>query len=66
MHRHPSDEERQRRFDAYLTGAADEEKGAVLLALFGHAVIFLLLTTAETIWVGSAVVRLCGGAGNWA
>jgi hypothetical protein len=44
--------------DAYLTGAADEEKGVVLLALFGHAVIFLLLSAAETIWVGSTVVRV--------
>jgi hypothetical protein len=44
--------------DAYLTGAADEEKGVVLLALFGHAVIFLLLSAAETIWVGFTVVRV--------
>lgn len=56
--RHPSDEERQRRIHAYLASAADEEKGAVLLALFGHAVIFLLLFAAETIWVGSTVVRV--------
>jgi hypothetical protein len=41
-----------------MTGAADEEKGVVLLALFGHAVIFLLLSAAETIWVGSTVVRM--------
>ena len=56
--RHSSDEERRRRFDAYLTGAADQEKGVVLLALFGHAVIFLLLSAAETIWVGSMLVRV--------
>lgn len=56
--RHPSDEERRRRIDTYLAGAADEEKGAVLLALFGHAVVFLLLSAAETIWVGSTVVRV--------
>lgn len=58
MHRHLSSEERRRRIDAYLTGAADEEKGAVLLALFGHAVIFLLLSAAETVWVGSTAVRV--------
>ena len=57
VHRHPSDEERRGRIDAYLAGAADEEKGAVLLALLGHAVIFLLLSAVETIWVGSTVVR---------
>lgn len=56
--RHPSDEERRRRIDAYLTAVGDEEKGAVLLVLFGHAVIFLLLAAAETIWVGSTVVRV--------
>jgi hypothetical protein len=55
---HPSDEERRGRIAAYLTGAADEEKGVVLLALFGHAVIFLLLSAVETIWVGSTVVRV--------
>ena len=53
-----SDEERRRRIDAYLAGAADEERGAVLLALFGHAVIYLLLFSAETIWLGSTVVRV--------
>jgi hypothetical protein len=53
-----SDEERRRRIDAYLASAADEEKGAVMLALFGHAVIFLLLFAAETIWLGSTVTRL--------
>ena len=53
-----SDEERRRRIDAYLAGAADEEKGAVMLALFGHAVIFLLLFAAETTWLGSTVVRV--------
>lgn len=58
MHRHANDEERRRRFDAYLAGAADEEKGAVVLALLGHAVIFLLLSAAETIWMGSTVVRV--------
>ncbi len=53
-----SDEERRRRIDAYLAGAADEEKGAVMLALFGHAFIFLLLFAAETIWLGSTVTRV--------
>ena len=58
MRRHADDEERRRRIDAYLADAADEEKGAVMLALVGHAVIFLLLYAAETIWVGSTVVRV--------
>lgn len=58
VRRRPSDQEQRRRIDAYLTGAADEERGAVLLALFGHAVIVLLLFAAETIWVGSTAVRV--------
>lgn len=60
VHRQPSDQEQQqRRIHAYLTGAApDEEKGVAMLALFGHAVIFLLLAAAETIWVGCTAVRV--------
>jgi hypothetical protein len=58
VRRHPSDQEQRRRIHAYLTGAADEEKGVVVLALFGHAVISLLLSAAETIWVGSTAVRV--------
>ena len=58
VRRHPSDEERRRRIDAYLTGASDQEKGLVLLALFGHAVIFLLLSATEAIWLGSTLVRV--------
>jgi hypothetical protein len=53
-----SDEERRRRIGAYLAGAAEEERGAVMLALLGHAVIFLLLFAAETIWLGSTVTRV--------
>jgi hypothetical protein len=56
--RHPGDEERRRRIDAHLSGAAAEEKGVVLLALFGHAVVFLMLSAAETTWVGSTAVRV--------
>jgi hypothetical protein len=58
VRRHPGDEERRRRIDAYLAGATDVEKGAVLLALLGHAVIFLLLSATEAIWVGSTVLRV--------
>ena len=54
----PSDQEQRRRIGAYLTGADEEEKGRVLVALFGHAVIFLLLSAAEAIWVGSTAVRI--------
>jgi hypothetical protein len=53
-----SDEERQRRIDAYLAVATDEEKGVVMLALLGHAVIFLLLFAAETTWLGFTVTRV--------
>jgi hypothetical protein len=56
--RHPSDQEQGHRIDAYLTGADDEEKGRVMVALFGHAAIFLLLTAAEAIWAGSTAVRM--------
>jgi hypothetical protein len=58
VRRHRSDQDQQRRIHAYLTGAADEETGQVMMALFLHAVIFLLLTGAEAIWVGSAAVRV--------
>jgi hypothetical protein len=58
VRRHLSDQEQGRRIDAYLTGADDEEKGRVMVALFGHAIIFLLLTAAEAIWVGSTAVRM--------
>jgi hypothetical protein len=58
MRRHPSDHDQRRRVDAYLTSAADEEKGRVMMALLGHAVIFLLLTAAEAIWAGSTAVRV--------
>lgn len=30
----------------------------VMLGLFGHAVVYLLLSAAETIWVGSTAVRV--------
>jgi hypothetical protein len=58
VRRHPSDQDQPRRIDAYLTGADDEEKGRVMVALFGHAVIFWLLSAAEAIWVGSTAVRM--------
>jgi hypothetical protein len=58
LRRHPSDQEQGHRIDAYLTGADDEEKGRVMVALFGHAAIFLLLTAAEAIWAGSTAVRM--------
>jgi hypothetical protein len=58
VRRHPSDQEQRRRLDAYVTGASDEERGAVMLALFGHAVIYLLLSAAEAIWVGATAIRV--------
>ena len=41
-----------------MTSASDEERGVVMLALFGHAAIFLLLSTAEAIWAASTAVRV--------
>jgi hypothetical protein len=58
VRRHPSDREQRRRLDAYVTGTSDEERGLVMLALFGHAVIFLLLSAAEAMWVTSTAVRV--------
>jgi DNA-binding LytR/AlgR family response regulator len=58
VRRHPRDQEQRRRIDAYLTGADDEEKGRVMMALFGHAVIFVLLSAVEAIWVGFTAVRV--------
>jgi hypothetical protein len=58
VRRRPSDQEQRRRIDAYLSAADDEEKGRVMVALVGHAVIFLLLSAAEAIWVGSTAVRM--------
>lgn len=58
VRRHRRDQEQQRRLDAYVTGASDQERGAVVLALFGHAVIYLLLSAAEATWVGATAVRV--------
>src|SRR5260370_13889710 len=58
VRRQPSNQERHARIGAYLTGADDEQKGRVMVALFGRAVVFLLLTLAETIWVVCTAVRV--------
>lgn len=41
-----------------MTSASDEERGVIMLALFGHATVFLLLSTAEAIWAASTMVRV--------
>ena len=45
---------------AYMSedGAPAEERGRVMLALFGHAFVYLLLTAAEASWVVAVVVRV--------
>lgn len=58
VRRHPSYSEQRRRFNAYVTGTSKEERGVVVLALFAHAAIFSLLSTAEAIWVVSTAVRV--------
>ena len=39
-------------------GAPAEERGRVMLALFGHAFVYLLLTVAEVSWVVAVAVRV--------
>jgi len=45
---------------AYMSedGAPAEERGRVMLALFGHAFVYLLLTVAEASWVVAVAVRV--------
>ena len=45
---------------AYMTDdrAPTEERGWVMLALVGHAFVFLLLTATETIWVVVMAARV--------
>lgn len=45
---------------AYMTDvrAPAEDKGQVMLALVGHAFLYLLLTAAEVTWVGVMAVRV--------
>jgi len=45
---------------AYMSedGAPAEERGRVMLALFGHAFVYLLLTVAEASWVVAVAARV--------
>jgi hypothetical protein len=45
---------------AYLTDehVSDLERGWIILALAGHAVVYLLLTAAESIWLIGTVMRI--------
>src|SRR6516164_3329790 len=56
----PRSQEQRQRFRAYMSedGAPAEEWGRVMLALFGHAFVYLLLTAAEAIWVVAVAVRV--------
>jgi len=56
----PRSQEQRRRFMAYMSedGAPAEERGRVMLALFGHAFAFLILTAAEASWVVAVAVRV--------
>jgi hypothetical protein len=53
-------QERQRRLTAYLTDGRlpDLERGWILLALAGHAVAFLLIEAADSVWVIGTAVRV--------
>jgi hypothetical protein len=52
--------EQYRRLTAYLTDerVPAQERGWIILALAGHAVIYLILTAAESIWVIGTVMRV--------
>jgi hypothetical protein len=52
--------ERHRDALALLTGesASDMERGAVMLGLFAHAVVYLLLTGAQVAWCAVTAVRV--------
>lgn len=45
---------------AYMAedGAPAEARGQVMLALFAHAIVYLLLTVAEASWVVAVAVRV--------
>jgi hypothetical protein len=56
----PRSQEQRQRFMAYMSedGAPAEERGRVMLAPFGHAFVYLLLTAAEASWVVAVAVRV--------
>ena len=56
----PRSQEQRQRFRAYMSedGAPAEDRGWVMLALFGHAFVYLLLTVAEASWVVAVAVRV--------
>jgi hypothetical protein len=51
-------DEHNREIIEYLAGAPDEERGALVAALLGHALIYLLLLAAEATWAGSTALRI--------
>jgi hypothetical protein len=53
-------QEQQQRLMAYMTDehTSDEEKGRIMLALYGHAFYYLLMTAAEAAWVAVTGVRV--------
>jgi hypothetical protein len=53
-------QEQQRRLTAYVTDqrVPDLERGWIMLALTGHASVYLLLTGANTAWIAGMAVRV--------
>src|SRR5215831_17641905 len=56
----PRSPEQRQRFMAYMSedGAPAEDRGRAMLALFGHAFVYLLLIVAEASWVIAVAVRI--------
>jgi hypothetical protein len=52
--------ERHREISAYLADerVPDEERGTVMIALFGHAVAYLALAAVQAIWLAVTAVRV--------
>ena len=60
MRRDALRQEQRRRFMAYMGDdrTPAEEKGRVMLGLVGHAFVYLLLISADAIWVVVSAVRV--------
>jgi hypothetical protein len=60
MRRDSRRQEQSERFMAYMTDdrTPAEEKGWIMLALTGHAVIYLLLAATDAIWAVLMAVRM--------
>jgi hypothetical protein len=60
MGRDRKPQERSRRWSAYVADerVSDAEKGTILLALLGHALIYLLLSATHAIWLVVTALRV--------